>query len=164
MGIGPFLTPPGENNDWHSAFLARVAASFARVTGGNLGLDIHAPDLGRKIYSADFALLTHRGDGQATLNYGNGLALRLWECDWEGFTAMPSRATAPGDASTARDELMAKVARDNFVTGYSGKRISARGRLFLIRNVTVWRLLDEAGASFGVGAFFREYEQLPGST
>lgn len=159
--MGPSLTRPGEDNGYHAAYLARVVASFARVTGGSLGLDPHDKDLGRKIYSADFALLTHRGDAEATLNYGNALALKLWDCDWERFTTTPSRATAPTDASLARDDLMARVAQNNFVTGTSGKRISATGRIFLIRNVTVWRLLDESGDAFGVGATFRDYEYLP---
>ena len=30
-----------------------------------------------------------------------------------------------------------------------------------IRNVTVWRLLDETGNAFGVAATFRDYEYLP---
>ena len=159
--MGPALPCPAGDNEYHTAFLARVVDSFTRVTGGSLGLDVHDKTLGRRIYSADFALLTHRGDAQATLNYGNALALKLWDCDWARFTALPSRATAPQEASLARDDLMARVARDNFVTDYSGKRISATGRLFLIRNVTVWRLLDEPANAFGVAATFRDYEYLP---
>lgn len=50
---------------------------------------------------------------------------------------------------------MQKVARDNFVRGYSGRRISRKGRLFVIDDVTIWRLLDDNGHAFGVGAFFR---------
>jgi hypothetical protein len=55
---------------------------------------------------------------------------------------------------------MQKVARDGFVSGYQGRRVSRTGRLFLIRNVTVWRLLEPDGGSFGVAAFFRDVQYL----
>jgi hypothetical protein len=55
---------------------------------------------------------------------------------------------------------MDKVARDNFVADYGGVRVSRTGRLFRIKNATVWRLLDETGGAFGVGAYFRDYEFL----
>jgi hypothetical protein len=50
---------------------------------------------------------------------------------------------------------MAKVAQDNFVRGYRGRRISRKGRLFFIEDGIIWRLLDETGEAFGVGAWFR---------
>ena len=88
------------------------------------------------------------------MNYGNAFALQLWEASWEEFTATPSAATAPPDNHGPRDAMMQKVAQDNFVRGYAGRRISRKGRLFVITDVTIWRLLDEK-QSFGVGAFFR---------
>jgi len=151
--LGPILALPGEANAYHDAHIKRVAASFARVTGAPLfesGLS------GQGAWFGDFALLTHRGDDQATLNYGNAFALGLWQCSWEEFTAMPSAATAPPEDHGARDILMRTVARDNFVRGYSGRRISRKGRLFRIEDVTIWQLLDDDGGSFGVGAFFKD--------
>ena len=56
--------------------------------------------------------------------------------------------------------MMQRVMQNSFVTGYSGHRVSRTGRLFLIQDVTIWRLLDESGTSFGVGAFFRQYRYL----
>jgi hypothetical protein len=41
--------------------------------------------------------------------------------------------------------------------GYSGHLVSRTGRLFLIQDVTLWRLLEESGENFGVRAFFRRY-------
>jgi hypothetical protein len=155
--IGPLLTHPCEANDYHSAHIRRVAGSYARVTGGSLeqeaGLDGAAP--GRSAWFGDFALLTHRGDEQATLNYGNAFALGLWECGWEEFVGLPSAVTAPPQDRDQRDAVLQAVAQDNFVRGYCGGRISRKGKLFRIENVTIWRLLDETGSAFGVGAFFR---------
>ncbi|HWC64183.1 MAG TPA: MEKHLA domain-containing protein, partial [Rhizomicrobium sp.] len=101
MSLGPALSLPGENNDYHAGFIARVADSFHHVTGRSLvrdaGLDPRA--LGRSAWFGDFALLTHRGDAGAVLNYGNRFALKLWEMDWNSFTATPSGDTAPRNAS-----------------------------------------------------------------
>jgi hypothetical protein len=155
MQTGPILPPPAAENHWHGAFVCRVMSAFTRATGRDLvaeaGIDPSAPGL--SIQFGNFALLTHRGDGDATLNYGNGLALRLWECDWAQFTAMSSRDTAPRDGRQAREAMMEEVAHKGFVRGYCGERISRGGRRFVIRDVTVWRLRDVDGTPFGVAAF-----------
>jgi len=162
MSIGPSLSRPGAANSYQGEFVARVAESFAHVTGRSLyeeaGLDPKAP--GRSAWMGGVALLTHRGDAGAMLNYGNGFALRLWECDWDALVALPSAATAPPEDIADRENLMRRVARDGFAGGYSGRRISRTGRLFVIENATVWRLIDRSGDSFGVGAFFRDYRYL----
>jgi hypothetical protein len=162
MSIGPSLSRPSPGNSYHGEFVARVAESFAHVTGRSLyeeaGLDPRA--LGRSAWEGGFALLTHRGDAGAMLNYGNDFALRLWECDWEGLVALPSAATAPPDDIAGREDLMRRVAQGGFASGYSGRRISRTGRLFMIENATVWRLIDRSGDCFGVGAFFRDYRYL----
>ena len=155
MPAGPLLAVPDAANRYQQDFITRVAASFARVTGRAL------PSAeAREIYFGDYALLTHRGDAAATLNYGNPFALALWECDWEKFIATPSAATAPAEAATARDGMMARVARDNFVKGYAGLRISTKGRLFRIEDAVIWRLLDDDGEAFGVGAYFPRFTYL----
>jgi hypothetical protein len=165
LSIGPTLSLPGENNGYHADFIARVAQSFHHVTGRSLleeaALDPKA--LGLSAWFGEFALLTHRGDAGAVLNYGNRFALKLWEMDWNSFTATPSSNTAPHDASAGRDLLMEKVARENHVSGYAGVRISRSGRRFVIEDVTVWRLLDDKGGSFGMAAFFRRFRYLEGS-
>ena len=160
--VGPSLATPGEANNYHAAFVARLAASFAHVTGRNLiaeaGLDLG--DLGLSAWLGDFALLSHRGGPDAVLNYGNAFALRLWDYDWDSFITVPSAATAPSAVTPARDLLMQKVHHDNFVSGYSGERISRTGRRFIIQDVTVWRLLEETGGCFGMAAFFRRARDL----
>ncbi len=152
MSIGPVLALPAEANFHQDAYIRCVADSFARVTGAPL---LQSGLSGQGAWLGDFALLTHRGDDQAMLNYGNLFALRLWESSWAEFTTTPSAATAPPEDIGPRHAVMQKVARDNFVRGYSGRRISRKGRLFVIEDVTIWRLLDDDGEAFGVGAFFR---------
>ncbi len=156
MNVGPVLAAAGEENDFHDAFVQKVLASHLRVVGRPLlnGLN------GRDVWSGGFALLTHRGDPHAMLNYGNKHALDLWECDWQQLTATPSSATAPDDDRALREAMMQQVVRDGFVSGYEGRRVSRSGRPFLIQDVTIWRLLEENGDSFGVAAFFRRYMYL----
>lgn len=156
MSIGPVLAVPGEENDFHDAFVQKILASHLRVVGRPL---LEGPS-GRDVWSGDFALLTHRGDPRAMLNYGNMFALGLWECDWQQFTATPSSATAPDDDRASREAMMQQVVRDGFVSGYEGRRVSRNGRPFLIQDVTIWRLLEENGDSFGVAAIFRRYSYL----
>lgn len=152
--LGPILPPPGADNDWHDAFVRRVLAAFTRVTGRDLMAELGAAaPFGRFFHDGDFALLTHRGDEDATLNYGNARALALWECDWAAFTTMPSRHTAPRERRAARAGMMDQVVTKGFVTGYSGERISRTGRRFLIQDGIVWRLCEADGTPFGVAAF-----------
>lgn len=154
------LPAPAEANDWHGAFIARVADAFARVTGGDLvaeaGLD--PAHLGRSAWEGDFALLTH--DLSSILTYGNRFVLDLWEMDWQTLVRTPSRHTAPEEDRAARAALLAAVARDGFTRGYGGRRVSRTGKLFRIENATVFTLIDETGAAFGTGAFFRTVTRL----
>lgn len=149
-------------NGFQGDFVARVARSFAHVTGRDLFAEagMHPAAAGASAWNASFALLTHRGDAAAVLNYGNRFVLDLWEMDWDQFTATPSAATAPDDDVEERRQMMDQVARAGFVSGYDGRRISRTGRLFVIRDVTVWRLDERDGGNFGIAAFFRRYEYL----
>jgi len=154
---GPVLDLPSARNRYQEAFIRRVAEVFRRATGGDLGLDPAAP--GESAWTGGFALLTHRGDAEAVLNYGNLFAQALWACGWDGFTRLPSRATAPEQGREARAAMMETVMRDGFVSGYDGERVAADGSRFIIRDVTVWRLRDADG-DFGVAAFFRRFDRL----
>lgn len=155
MTLGPVLAAPCAENNYQGAFVERVLASWVRMTG-RAPIAKNPAD----VWSGDFALLTHRGGPDAMLNYGNKFALDLWDCDWDEFTATPSSATAPEEGRAAREAMMQQVIQNGFVTGYGGKRISRTGALFLIQDVTIWRLLDEGGEGFGIGAFFRQYQRL----
>ena len=154
------LPPPSSANLWHQDFIVRVVAAFARVTGGNLvdeaGLD--PATLGKSVWDGNFALLTH--DTNAILTYGNRFALDLWEMDWQTLVRTPSRLTAPEEDRPARAVIMAAVERDGFTRSYTGRRVSRTGKFFLIENATVFTLIDEKGAGFGTGAFFKSVKRL----
>jgi hypothetical protein len=147
------MDQPSAANDFQSAFIAKVVASFDRATGGDLVREagLAPAALGRSAWEGEFALLTH--SNQAILNYGNRFALALWEMDWETMCRTPSSATAPPEDRASRAVLMEQVGREGFARHYTGRRVSAKGRLFLIEDVTVWTARD--GDGFGAGAFFK---------
>jgi len=155
------MEQPSASNDWQSGFVARIAASFDRATGGDLVRDagLDSASLGRSAWNGDFALLCHSND--AILTYANSFALALWEMDWPTMLITPSRETAPqGEDRDTRAALMEQVARNGFIRNYTGRRVSRSGRLFFIENATVWTMRDEKGARFGTGAFFQSVTRL----
>ena len=72
----------------------------------------------------------------------------------------PSRLTAEAELREAREHVLAETARKGFVTGYTGVRISATGRRFRIREVTVWNVTDADARFLGQGATFADWTLL----
>lgn len=114
-----------------------------------------------ELFEAPFVVLAHGTEVPPILFYGNRLALRLWELDFETFTGMPSLKTAEPDERDARETLLAEVARQGYSTGYRGVRISSTGKRFEIQQATVWNLLDENEQRIGQAATFRDWVWVP---
>ena len=110
---------------------------------------------------ADFAVVSHGTQADPIFNYANALALRLFETSWAAFTAMPSRLSAEPLIQSERDRLLARVTQHGWIDNYTGIRISQQGKRFVIRNATVWNLLDESGQPYGQAALIKDWEPLP---
>jgi hypothetical protein len=108
---------------------------------------------------APFALVSHGAQADPVFNYANRAALELFGMTWTEFTAMPSRLSAGPVERSERDSLLERVARDGYIDDYSGIRIAKGGRRFLIRNATVWNLLDANGLYYGQAAMIPEWEE-----
>jgi hypothetical protein len=152
--------PPELWERWtaHSAMLldsfrARTGQELAQRGGG-------AAAEAERLLEAPFVVVSHGLGDDPILNYGNRVALALWEMDVERFLATPSRLTAEPIAREARKGLLERTARDGFVSGYEGVRISATGRRFRISNVTIWNVVDEAGQPAGQAATFSRWTFL----
>lgn len=113
-----------------------------------------------RLLAAPFVVVSHGPEADPMLNYGNRVALALWEMSAEQLLATPSRLTAEPLAREARERLLAQSARDGFVTGYEGVRVSAAGRRFRISNVTIWNVTDAAGNAAGQAASFARWTFL----
>lgn len=159
--VAPRIAAPCAANDWLGAHVERLCTSFTRLTGREL---LPAPAHGTRghaAWQAPFALLSHGVEADPLFNYGNRTALALFELDWPAFVLLPSRASAEAPRQEARAELMRKVLEQGFIDDYSGVRIAASGRRFVIENATVWNVVDETGHLHGQAATFATWRDLP---
>src|SRR5437868_1368842 len=110
----------------HTQLLAR---SFWKWTGRDLlpGL-FNREDLAKNIFHAPFVVVSHGTEADPVLNYGNEIALNLWEMSWEELTRTPSRLTAEIPNQIERRKSLETVARHGFIENYSGVRISKSGK------------------------------------
>lgn len=132
-----------------------LCSSYHRWTGRKLLPDsIPGQDFAQALFNANFALVSHGTEADPVFNYGNAVALRLFEMDWTAFIQLPSRLSAEPVSQAARDVLMRKVTTQGFVDDYRGTRISASGRRFVIEQTTVWNLVDDQGRYQGQAARF----------
>jgi len=140
---------------------AALRDSFRTLTGRALIAESgDAMGDAQRLFDAPFVVVSHGAETDPILNYGNAAALTLWEMTPQAFVATPSRLTAEPTLREARERLLAETARRGFVEGYQGVRISATGRRFLIRNVTIWNVVDASGKALGQAATFAHWRFL----
>ncbi len=92
--------------------------------------------------TAPFAVVSHDTAADPIFNYANQQALHLFEMNRAEFTSLPSRLSAEAINQAERASLLARVSQHGYIDDYTGIRISKSGRRFLIRNATIWNLLD----------------------
>ncbi len=114
-----------------------------------------------RLFVAPFVVASHTRAEDPILNYGNRQALELWEGNWEEFTGIPSRLTAEPVNQPERARMLEQVATHGFITDYQGIRISRTGRRFLVKQATVWNILDDHGTVQGQAATFSHWHPLP---
>lgn len=114
----------------------------------------------KSLFFAPFVVLSHGAESDPIFNYGNQMALDLWEITWEDLTKTPSRLTAESLQQEERAQMLAQVSRQGFIKNYQGVRISRTGKRFLLKNATVWNLVDEDGKYCGQGATWQDWSFL----
>ena len=113
-----------------------------------------------RLFVAPFVVASHTKADDPILNYGNRQALELWEGTWEEFAGIPSRLTAEPVNQPERARMLEQVATHGFITDYQGIRISRTGRRFLVKQATVWNILDDRGTIQGQAATFSHWRPL----
>lgn len=133
-----------------------IVESYRRLTGKPLldALPDDARELALALWHAPRAVVAHGMEADPVFFYGNRMALQLFEMSFEKFTQLPSRLSAEAPAQQERESLLEQVARQGFVTGYSGRRIASSGRRFTIADGVVWNLVDGNGIRHGQAAVF----------
>lgn len=152
---------PAPANDWLLPHATLLASSYRRLTGhALLACETFDREWAGALYAADFALLSHGTEADPLFNYANACALRLFELDWPTLLVTPSRASAESTNQAAREAFMQEVRTHGYAENYSGVRISARGRRFVIDNATVWNVISDDGSFRGQAACFPAWRRL----
>jgi PAS domain-containing protein len=136
------------------SFFHLLTDSYHRAVGQSLTPEGMTAEQGmRWLYEeASSIILAHDTGPDPIFIYGNKAAQRRFEYEWEELTALPSRLSAEPLERSERQRFLEHVARDGFVTGYSGIRIAGSGKRFRIENATVWQLIDAEGVYRGQAA------------
>lgn len=115
---------------------------------------------GERLFSAPFAVVSHGIEEDPVLNYGNLIALRLWEMEWPEFTRTPSRLTTEPMNWMERESMLHRAATEGFIPDYKGVRITRSGRRFLVERATVWNVMDHHQNRLGQAATFSTWRVL----
>jgi len=144
----------------------RLQQSFCYWTGRPLltvnrdGAMPTQASLAQALFEAPFVVVSHGTQPDPILNYGNRMALTLWQMEWAQFTQTPSRLTAEPIAQPERDRLLAQARAKGFIDDYQGIRIASNGQRFWIQNVVIWDVLNEANERCGQAATFARWEYV----
>jgi hypothetical protein len=138
-----------------------VLDSYYQLLGKNLiDRSISPRDQAHALDQASFVLVSHGTETDPILNYGNQMALKLWEMSWDELTSTPSRLTAEPVNQEIRRQMLLQVASQGFIDNYQGVRISNSGQRFRIKQTTIWNLSDPAGNYCGQAATFDQWQYL----
>ena len=153
------MEEPNSSNLFLADHIDLLINSYFRLTGNELIQPAHDINLtAKKVYNADFAVVSHDIQEDPVFNYGNKTALSLFEMDWESFTNLHSRKSAEPLIREERELLLQRVTNNGFIDDYCGIRISSSGKRFRITNATVWNLIDDEGIRRGQAATFCNWE------
>ncbi|HTO78232.1 MAG TPA: MEKHLA domain-containing protein [Methylocystis sp.] len=147
---------------WTAHSQALLDSYRARVGKELIARSRKPQDEAERLFAAPFVVVSHGAEVDPILNYGNAAALALWEMSPEELIATPSRLTAEAEVREAREHVLAETARNGFVSGYTGVRVSRTGRRFRIQDVTVWNVTDADARLLGQTATFAHWEWLDG--
>ncbi|WP_299734132.1 MEKHLA domain-containing protein [uncultured Endozoicomonas sp.] len=125
-----------------------------------IGSGLSPVEMVEAIWKAEFVLVSHGVESDPVFNFGNEMALRLFELDFDAFTRLPSRKSAEMISREERQRLLDEVAARGCISDYTGIRISSSGRRFYIENAKVWNLYDGSQEYYGQAAMFKSWKYL----
>ena len=152
MSISPWSHP------FVVAWSQLLLDSFHRWTGRDLSARTGSPEeQAQSLFAAPFVVVSHGMESDPVLNYGNRVALDLWEMSWAQLTATPSRLTAEPISRDERARMLAVAEAQGYFSGYRGIRISSTGKRFTVEDAIVWNVLDGRGMRVGQAATFSRW-------
>ena len=152
---------PSADNGFLAEHVAHLLDSYQRLLGRTLLENLDSPiATAEAIFNAKFAVLSSGTESDPMFNYANQTALTLFELDWDTLITLPARQSAEPSLQTTRAKLMAQVQQNGFIDGYSGIRVSASGRRFMIEQATVWNVIGVDGQAHGQAATFSNWRTV----
>ena len=131
------------------------------MTGRNLvDSGVSDKDRYRSLFEAPFCVVSHNSEADPVFNYGNKVALELFELRWDDFAKLPSRLSAEPHIREEREKLLARVRKYGFIEDYKGVRVSSSGKRFLVEDSIVWNMTDENGIYRGQAAVLYKWSRL----
>ena len=112
------------------------------------------------LFQSPFVVVSHGTEEDPLLNYGNQVALELWELTWERLMKTPSRLTAEPVNRAEREWMLEQAKTCGYLDTYRGVRISSTGRRFLVENAVVWNVVNAGGQRVGQAATFSQWTWL----
>lgn len=135
--------------------------SYRRWTGRELLERAGDPDYqAHVLFQSPFVVVSHGMEEDPLLNYGNQVALELWELTWDQLVTTPSRLTAEPVNRAEREWMLEQARASGYLGTYRGVRISSTGRRFLVENAVVWNIVDVEGRRVGQAATFTQWTWL----
>lgn len=122
-----------------------------------------AEDQARALFEAPLVVVSHGTQDDPILNYGNRVALELWEMGWNQFVKTPSRLTAEPVDHVERERMLEQARARGYIDDYRGVRISRTGKRFLVENALVWNVIDAQHRRVGQAATFSRWTFLASS-
>jgi hypothetical protein len=154
QAAAPWLTPGKQH------LACCILRSFERAFGRQLLAGATTDDgllAAQLLFRADTVVLAHDGAPDPALIYANAAALQLWERNWASMIGMPSRLTAEPQERASRAQMLATALQQHTSEGYSGVRISQRGRSYQIHNDRLWTLWGPGDQPCGQAAAFSDW-------
>jgi hypothetical protein len=151
------LSFPSPSNNYHQEHILMMLENLKRWANYDLieEYGFSLATLGEQVFNADFYLLSHNTAADPVLTYGNQQVLARWEVSWAELTTMHSSNTAKPIDRSQRSIFMAQVKAHNYISGYSGVRVSKTGKEFEILDGIVWNLFADNGDFYGQAAWFK---------
>ncbi|WP_156777125.1 MEKHLA domain-containing protein [Nitrococcus mobilis] len=155
------ISKPCPENDYLGEHAELILSSLFRMTGRNLvDPTLSDKDRYRSLFEAPFAIVSHNTEVDPVFNYGNKIALELFEMKWVDFVNLPSRISAEQQIREERQQLLARVTKYGFIEDYKGVRISSSGKRFLVEDSIVWNMIDQNGTYRGQAAVLYRWSKL----
>lgn len=148
------------NRESWSSLTQSLLDSYRQWTGHELVQRTTPEGDLQTLWETPRVVVFHGTQSDPVFEYGNRMALELWELPLRDFLGMPSRKTAEPVHQEERRRLLERTRKFGFVDDYRGVRISRTGKRFLIEKALLWTVLNRDGTAIGQAATFDRWTFL----